>query len=193
MIARLKGIIDRSAPGEAVIDVEGVGYAVSLPMDVWDTLPNGSKCTLWIATYVREDRFDLFGFMDKPSRTLFTVLLSQSGIGPKTALEMCAVPRELLLQAINQQDAGILTTVKGIGKKTAEKLLVELKSVVEKHPEIFDRVDGKTANTNAYDQDAVSALNSLGYDTPSILQILKDLPEDLTTTEERVTAALRSL
>ena len=193
MIARLRGSIERLSPGEAIVDAGGVGYAVSLPIDVWETLPENAEQTLWIYTYVREDRFDLYGFHDIPSRTLFVQLIGQSGIGPKTALELCAVPRALLLQAIDQQDAGILTNVKGVGKKTAEKLLVELKSVCEKHPEIFQQADGTSIATESVDQDAISALSSLGYDTPTILQVLKDLPADLGTTEERVTAALRSL
>ena len=193
MIARLRGSIERLSPGEAIVNTGGVGYAVSLPIDVWETVPENVEHTLWIYTYVREDRLDLYGFLDAPSRTLFVQLIGQSGVGPKTALELCAVPRGLLLQAIEQQDAVILTNVKGIGKKTAEKLLVELKSVCEKHPEIFQQSDGKVIETGTVDQDAISALSSLGYETSAILQVLKDLPADLGSTEERVTAALRAL
>ena len=80
-----------------------------------------------------------------------------------------------------------------MGKKTAEKLLVELKTLIEKEPEAFAGVDTATATKHAYDQDAVSALTSLGYDAPPIMEVLKNLPEDLTSTEERFTAALRSL
>ena len=192
MIAKLTGTIERGLPCQLIVDVQGVGYAVAAPLDVWEKLDDKEPQTLMISTYVREDRLELFGFSDSSTKQLFEMLIAQSGIGPKTALELCGVPRELLLQAIEQQDPGILTNVKGIGKKTAEKLLVELRSVSEKHPAMF-QTDGAAAVSASYDQDAVSALTTLGYDTSTIMQVLKDLPSDLATTEERVAAALRSM
>ncbi|HBU09852.1 MAG TPA: Holliday junction branch migration protein RuvA, partial [Candidatus Peribacter riflensis] len=114
------------------------------------------------------------------------------GIGPKTALEICSVPRGLLSMAIREQDAAPLTGIKGIGKKTAEKLLLELKSLAEKLPELFAGSEQGPARS-VVDPDAVSALEALGYDAPTIMHALKSLPPDLATTEDRVSAALRSL
>ena len=116
-----------------------------------------------------------------------------AGVGPKLGLELCSVPRALLLQAISSQEPKILTSVKGVGKKTAEKLLVDLKSLVEKEPTILGASDKRLAASSQLDQDAVDALKTLGYDTGTIFNALKDLPDDLETTEQRVTAALRSL
>ena len=194
MIARLRGTFHRLDHGEANVDVRGVGYAVSVPTDAESALEEGKECDLWIATYVREDRLELYGFTEKGSRRLFELLIAQSGIGPKMALELCAVPRDLLVQAVERSDAGILTSVKGVGKKKAEKLILELKGTMERHPEIFRSAgaDG-TSDGPTHDQDALDALVALGYETSVVLQALRKLPPDLGSTEERVTEVLRSL
>ncbi len=175
------------------MDVNGVGYGVRLPVSAWAALPDGDVATVWISTYVREDRLDLFGFADSPTRTLFEELIERPGIGPRTALEICAVPRSLLSRAIAEQDAGLLTSVKGIGKKTAEKLIVELKEVAEKHPDVFEFVSARHDTPARFDRDAIAALTQLGYSTSEVLKVLETLPSELATTEDRVTAALRSL
>lgn len=192
MIAHLRGIITRQAPGEVTVDVGGVGYRVSVPLDTWERVTGDAPQQLWISTYVREDRFDLFGFLDERSRWLFEELLSIPGIGPRTALELCSVPRGLLSMAIGKQDPAPLTAIRGVGRKTAEKLLLELKSLAEKHPDAFTGT-AEGGGAPGVDADAIAALEALGYDAPTILHALKALPPALATTEERVTAALRSL
>ncbi len=169
-----------------------MGYRVFVPITVWDELQDGEEATLYIHTYIREDRLDLFGFIDEPGRILFDRFIGMTGIGPKHALELSAVPKSLLMQAIGAQDPKLLTSVKGIGKKTAEKLLVDLKALAEKQPEIFG-APLEPHHLHEVDQDAIDALKTLGYDTPTILKTLKDLSKDIETTEDRVAAALRSL
>jgi len=191
MFAHLRGIITRHAPGTVTVDVGGIGYRVLVPLDVWERIEDGATTKLWITSYIREDRFDLFGFLSVQSRILFEELLNIAGIGPRTALELCSVPRGLLAMAIRQEDAATLTSIKGIGRKTAEKLLLELKSVGEKHPDLFSGTEA--GSISSIDPDAAAALEALGYDAPTITRALKALPADLATTEERVTAALRSL
>jgi holliday junction DNA helicase RuvA len=194
MISSLRGTIVKHTPGSITIDVSGVGYGVLVPTDVWDTLTTDTEEVLYISTYVREDRLDLFGFEDSATRLLFIKLIDQPGIGPKTGLELCAVPRNMLLMAIEQQDSKFLTNVKGVGKKTAEKLLVELKSLSEKQPEIFDRAgSGERGAGSEIDQDAIEALKQLGFNTPAIMNALQDLPKKEDTTEKRVTYALHAL
>ncbi len=190
MIAHLRGAVHRMDLGEVTVDVAGVGYKVSVPIDVWEKLEEGTQRMLWISSYVREDRFDLYGFLDAAGRTMFEEFLKLPGVGPRTALELCAVPRSLFAQAIQTDDHRLLTSIKGIGKKTAEKLLVELKSLDEKRPGMFAESDGKRS---PFDQDAISALTALGYDQQTVLHALKELPPALVSTEERVAAALRSL
>jgi len=195
MIAHLRGSILKLHPGEIHVDVHGVGYAVTVPLDVWDTLEGAAEHMLWISTYVREDRFALFGFADRTGRTLFEEFLKKQGVGPRLALELCAVPRTMLLQAIHEQDDRILTAVKGIGKKTAEKLLIDLTAMLEKDPDLFGATTDASIGSvrGDFDADAIAALKSLGYDHQTILLTLKDVPSDLASTEERVAAALRSL
>ncbi len=192
MIAHLRGTIHKLDPGEVTVDVAGVGYRVSVPLDVWDTLPEAMQAMLWVSTYVREDRFELYGFSDRAGRTLFEELLKLAGIGPKLGLELCAVPRSLLTQAMREDDPALLQNVKGVGKKTAEKLILELRSLSERKPDIFSAAS-PGATRGEFDQDAIAALTALGYDAATAIRALKDLPADLRSTEDRVTAALRSL
>lgn len=192
MISSLRGTIYRHNPEEITVDVQGVGYGVSVPISVWDTLKNGEETLLHIYTHVREDRLQLYGFLDVNNRTLFTRFINMNGIGPKLALELCAVPKSMLMQAIGAQDPSLLTTIKGIGKKTAEKLLLDLKTLAEKQPDIFGSHGQEQLHTIS-DQDAIDALKNLGYDTSSILAVLQNLPDELDTVEERITAAIRAL
>lgn len=194
MIARLQGTMGKIEPGIAIIDVHGVGYRVMMPTGDWDKLNEGDQCTFFISTYIREDRFDLYGFSDDRSRILFEKLIDISGIGPRTGLELCSIPRSMLSQAVFEKDAAILTAVKGIGRKSAEKLLVELTSMMEKHPILFSHAGAsETAGSARFDRDAAAALGQLGFSSEEIMHALETLPKDLKTTEERVTAALRSL
>lgn len=195
MIAHLRGTIGKSMPGEVSIDVAGVGYRLTVPLHTWDALENGSETQLFVSTYVREDRLDLFGFADDATRILFEQLIALQGVGPRMGLELCSVPHTMLLKAVFEEDPAVLTSIKGVGKKTAEKLLLELKSLMERQPHIFSRggSDATRDGEASYDQDTIAALSQLGFSPPDIAKVLKGLPKDLTTTEERVTAALRAL
>jgi holliday junction DNA helicase RuvA len=193
MIAHLRGTINKGAMGEVSVDVGGVGYRVFVPMNTWDALTDGEVATVWTTTYVREDRFDLYGFGDASTRMMFEALIELQGIGPRMGLELCAVPRSMILQSIAQDDPKLLLSIKGIGKKSAEKLLIELKSLAEKQPLMFQGGEAGAALPAQYDRDAVAALSQLGYTTNDIYQALEQLPKHLATTEERVSAALRVL
>ncbi|PIR54494.1 Holliday junction branch migration protein RuvA [Candidatus Peregrinibacteria bacterium CG10_big_fil_rev_8_21_14_0_10_42_8] len=193
MIAHLKGTIHRLKPEEVTIDVKGVGYRVYVPINVWDTLKEGGETMLHTYTHIREDRMDLFGFLEDSERILFERFIAMNGIGPKLALELSAVPKSLLMQAVGAQEPRLLTTVKGIGKKTAEKLLLDLKSLAESQPEIFGSGMSSVSENSTFDQDAIEALKTLGYDSQTIMSVMKDMPEECATTEERVAAALRAL
>ncbi len=116
MIGHLRGSIHRLDVGEIQIDVSGVGYRLTTPLETWESLPEGEPAMVWVSTYIREDRHDLYGFRDRAGRTLFEEFLKLDGIGPRLALELCSVPRSLLLQAATQKDSSILNEIKGIGK-----------------------------------------------------------------------------
>ncbi len=193
MIAHLRGTVEKTEIGQVELDVAGVGYRVHVPASSWDTLTDGKEVTLWISTYVREDRFELYGFTDRQTRGLFEQFIELPGIGPRMGLELCDVPRGLLVEALQREDPKLLTTVKGVGRKTAEKLLIELKSMADKHPGFFVAAKARSELGSQFDQDAVAALTQLGYSAGDVLHTLEHLPKDLKTTEERVAAALRSL
>ncbi len=194
MIYALTGTVQKLEIPHVAIDTGGVAYLVSVPSPLWDSLKHGARDTLVISTFVREDRLELFGFRGAAERTLFLELLNISGIGPKIALELCSIPMHTLSGAAHSDDAGMLTRIKGIGKKTAEKLLVDLKSLFEKHPEWTTlQAPAGDLRTAMPDADAIAALTSLGYDQHTALHALRRLPPSLRKTEERVAAALRSL
>lgn len=193
MIASLRGTIKRLKPEEIIVHVGGIGYRVFVPISVWDNLQDDTEAELCISSYIREEKFDLYGFSDEAGRILFEKFIDMSGIGPKLGLELSAVPKSMLMQAIGAQDSKLLTSIKGIGKKTAEKLLLDLKNLAEKQPEIFGSSADAPVAVHHADQDAVDALKNLGYDSSAILQVLQNLPDDITTTEDRVAAAIRSL
>lgn len=192
MISHLQGTVHKLQPGYITVDVHGVGYAVQIPLDVWDTVNDESELKIFTYAHIREDRFELFGFADWSRRLLFAEFMKMNGIGPALGLELCTVPSALLMQAIAEQDASLLTNIKGIGRKKAEKLLVDLKSLLESSPDIFGTGTGDIV-TAEYDKDAAAALSALGYDNSTVMQALKNLPADIASTEERVAAALRSL
>lgn len=193
MIGHLRGSVHRLDIGEVQVDVQGVGYRLAVPLETYERLPEGEVAMVWVSTYVREDRLDLFGFADRIGRTLFEEFLKLDGVGPKLALELCSVPRSMLLQAVAKKDSSILTDVKGVGKKTAEKVLLELSSLIERKPGLITSTEPGGAARPEYDQDAIATLAGLGYDTSTILSVLRELPSELETTEDRVAAALRSL
>lgn len=192
MIAHLRGTIGKTSPGDAVIDVNGVGYRVLMPVQDWDSVLDGANAHVYVHAYVREDRFDLYGFLDAHTRMLFQEFIQLNGIGPRMALELCSVPRGVLANAVHARDPSILTSIKGVGRKSAEKLLVELNSLAEREPQLFSGGGGHPLAAK-FDQDTVAALTQLGFATPDILRVLESLPADLGSTEERVTAALRAL
>lgn len=193
MIYALSGIVRKLPLPQVAVDVSGVEYLATLPHPLWDELQEGKPTRLITFTYVREDRLDLFGFASHIERSLFVELLNISGVGPKMALELCSIPRHILVTAVQHEDVAALTQIKGVGKKTAEKLLVDLKSLLEKHPEWITTPQAAHEKPAAFDTDAISALTSLGYDQGTVLAALKKIPAKLKRTEDRVAAALRSL
>ncbi len=194
MFYALTGTVKKLPLVQVAVDVSGVSYLLSVPHSVWDRLRDGSRETLIIHTFVREDRLELFGFSMPEERSLFVELLNISGIGPKIALELCSIPMHMLVEVAHTDNIGALTAIKGIGRKTAEKLLVDLKSLFEKHPEwITLQRSNATGSPANFDADAIAALTSLGYDQGTVLSALKSIPPTLKKTEERVAAALRSL
>ncbi len=164
MIASLTGRLRRKATDHLIIDVSGVGYQVQAPLSTFYQLPEiGEEVSLHIHTYVREDTLALFGFLEEVEKDLFLLLMGVSGIGPRLAL---AVLSSLSIQdlscAIENADDTMLCTIPGIGKKTAARMVLELKDKMRRLSFAAPQ-DGKTAERIDQIGDAVSALVNLGY------------------------------
>ncbi len=164
MIASLTGRLRRKATDHLVIDVTGVGYQVQTPLSTYYHLPDaGEEVTLQIYTHVREDALSLYGFLSEKEKDIFLLLLGVSGIGPKLALAvLSSLSVEDISYAIESADDSKLCTIPGIGRKTAARLVLELKDKIKRLSPAGTHNDRIGAKTEAVD-DAVSALVNLGY------------------------------
>ena len=172
MIASLRGVLAHKSPDFLVVDVNGVGYQVFFSPTGLHVLPEeGEEVFLQIYTNVREDTIDLYGFMDYHEKDMFILLTSVSGIGPKLAFTVLSGMRPAdLASAITTKDLGRLTAISGVGKKTAERLCVELKDKVEFLPvaDIGGVTHGLEQMENVLSSDVVSALVNLGYSPANV-------------------------
>ncbi len=180
MIGRIQGTLIESNPPQVLVDVHGIGYEVDVPMSTFYNLPGlGEKVTLLTHMVVREDAQLLYGFLTAPERDCFRQLLKVTGIGARTALAILSgMSVEMLVQAVAMQEVGILTKVPGIGKKTAERLILELKDKLGSAM----ISSGVTAASSAV-ADVIKALVSLGYSEREATQAAKKLPEDIDLSE----------
>lgn len=187
MISSLSGTVRHKELNNIVVDVLGVGYKVLVPTDVaLETTPS-QPIFLWTHLAVRETSLELFGFLDKETLDIFELLITISGIGPKTALGILNVATpSMLRQAVAGADTSYLTRVSGIGKKNAEKIVLELKDKL-KLRETDAAIDTRSEG------DALEALVSLGYSERDAREALKKVPKDITGASERVKSALKIL
>lgn len=185
MIGHISGNVIERGAHYLLVDVHGVGYLVHTTRETTSALAEGSAAALWIHLAVRETALDLYGFPDKETRGLFELLLGVSGIGPRSALSVLdAVDRATLERAVAEQNASYLTTVSGIGKKTAEKIVLELQD------KLLASSDGATT---AGDADAHEALRSMGYSAEEARGALRQVSSEVESTDERLRQALRLL
>jgi Holliday junction DNA helicase RuvA len=178
MIASLTGRLAFKVPPYLVLDVHGVGYEVFIPLSTYYGLPNLSESiSLSVHTHVREDAIQLFGFLTSQEKDAFVLLTSVSGVGPKLALSvLSALPVSNLVSAIQSGDIEKLTTVPGIGNKSAGRLVLELKDKVEKlHPGLASASESPRQGEDATFDDALSALVNLGYRPQDAKEALKQV------------------
>jgi Holliday junction DNA helicase RuvA len=155
MIASLRGRLIYKQPYSIIIEVGGVGYNVNIPLSTLSVLPQeGKDVFIYIYTHVREDTLQLYGFSSEDEKKIFITLLGITGIGPKMALNILSgIPHDELLQAIETEDVALLCRIPGLGKKTAHRLILELKEKLPTTKEPLGRVF----------EDTLSALVNLGY------------------------------
>jgi len=181
MIGRLTGILIEKNPPQVIVDVNGVGYEVDVPMSTFYHLPaTGDRVSLHTQLIVREDAHLLYGFATDDERAAFRQLLKVSGVGPKVALAVLSgLSVNELAAAIATQETGMLTRVPGIGKKTAERLLLELRDKFK----ASGALSSASAPSGGHGSDVLNALLALGYNEREALSAIKQLPADVAVTD----------
>ncbi len=188
MITRLEGTLIEINPGDALISVNGVGYQVRMTPDALTELKKliNQKVVVHTHLSVREDAHDLYGFIEKDELEFFQLLITISGIGPKSALAiLSAANPETIGQAVASDDPEYLTKASGIGRKTAEKIVRELEGKVA--------AIAKGSERPQHDGDAVEGLTALGYSEREAREALKKIPVEIVGASKRITEALRLL
>jgi Holliday junction DNA helicase RuvA len=178
MIAHLRGRLLSKSPSRVIIDAGGVGYDVTIPVSTFYELGEiGSETSLYIYTYVREDAFSLYGFRTDREKSLFEKLLGVAGVGPKLAVTLLSgLEIDDLITAVRKEEIARLTSIPGVGRKTAERLIVELREKLAKfaveEPERQPAAAAPAAGT--VEDDVLSALVNLGYPRPSAEAALRE-------------------
>ncbi len=189
MIAMLNGTVVEKIGETIVVDVRGVGYGLLMPLEDYSTLMSGDTVKAYIFEQIRENMHDLYGFSRLDTKKLFEQLLDVTGVGPKMALSILGVgSADLVRRAIASGDTKFIQTAPGVGKKVAERVVVELKDKVGL---VATASDSLFIGTAAAEQDeAIQALVSLGYTVPDAANVLSKISPDLPT-EDRVKQALK--
>jgi len=191
MIGYLKGKIISAKPTQILLDVNGVGYEIKISINTFERISGKETASLHIYTSVKEDSISLFGFHSEAEKEMFELLISISGVGPKSALSLLSgISTDELRQAIINSNAERIIAVPGIGRKTAERLILELKNKVRDIKE-----EGITPSKPSLQKEAVSALTTLGYNLAAservVNKILSDLPH--CSLEELIKKSLKEL
>jgi len=185
MIARIHGTLIQKSVLQCIVDVHGTGYRVAVPLTTFYELPEvGQPVILHVHTHVREDAISLFGFHTAEEREVFQLMISVSGIGPKLAVNVLSgIDARQLVRAVMEGDVKRLISIPGVGRKMAERMILELKEKVTKLEQEGEEIGIATAKTDLQIQeDAVSALINLGYRVPAA----KDAIERVLTAEPDV-------
>ncbi len=190
MIGYIEGkIISKDERGVVILTKSGVGYLVSINRASYEKTNLDDDVAFWIHTVVREDALDLFGFLDESELKFFKMLTNISGIGPRSALNILSLADlKTIVHSIANRDSGYLTKVSGIGKKNAEKIVLELSDKLDGF--IFS--DISEGNTNK-ETEALEALEALGYNIRNTRELVRNIAKDCNSTEEIIRAALQQL
>ncbi len=196
MIGRLQGLLVYKQPPELMIDVNGIGYEIEAPMSTFYQLPEcGSQVTLHIHMIVREDAQTLYGFHELADRSLFRTLLKVNGVGAKMALTILSgMAASGFRHCIQLGDTDALVRLPGVGKKTAERLVVELRDRLDKDAATV-HLTGAGVNSQSvrnHVEEAISALTALGYKGPEAIRMVKGVQDETSSCEELIRMALKS-
>ena len=193
MIGSLIGLIKEKTPSSILLEVNGIGYEIAVPLSTSFQLPNvGESAYLLTHLVVREDQHSLYGFATDEERKLFRALIKISGVGAKLAITILSGPNvNGFIQSVVNEDIDALVHLPGIGKKTAERLIVEMKDKVSEISS--DKNSLSESNENSAVAEAINALVNLGYKTKDAKTILDKIESEGLTVEELIRQALKSL
>ncbi|PJD93919.1 MAG: Holliday junction branch migration protein RuvA [Legionella sp.] len=195
MIGWLSGhILDKQQPGKIVLDVNGVGYDLETSLTTFFQIESIKTAVgLHVHTVVREDALLLYGFADQEERTLFRALIKVNGVGPKLAIAiLSSISPEDFIQCIHQQNTALLTKLPGIGKKTAERLVVEMKDSIQQFSRHMSSHPHPVARMSQQDE-AISALEALGYKHQEATALVHKIDDGQKSSEQLIRLALQSL
>lgn len=188
MIGQITGLITFKGDKYLIVDVGGVGYKVNVTNDTLASCPLNEERLFWTHLVVREDVLDLYGFVSKSEQDFFELLITVSGIGPKSALGILSLASpEILRKSIVSGNTDYLTKVSGIGKKNAEKIVLELKD------KLGNLGDFLSQDTFDIDNDVLAALQALGYSAREAAEAIKNIPDDTSELNDKIRAALRNM
>lgn len=196
MIAYLKGKLAYKDPARVIIDVQGIGYEVKISLHTYTALQDGETCQLFTYLHIKEDAHTLFGFKELAEKKMFLDLISINGVGPGTGLMILSSlnPAEIQ-QAILNEEVRTIQSVKGVGAKTAQRIILELKDKIGKSDAISGNSPISTTSHNTVRNEALSALVTLGINRSvaekNLNTIVKNSPQDITL-EELIKRALKS-
>ena len=194
MIASIKGTVTHIDQKYAIVETGGIGYKVHLTADSIHGLKLNSAASLWIYMVVRDDAMDLYGFPSKKEKDFFELLISVSSIGPKSAMNILSlVHSDTLASAIRSGSTSHLVKVSGIGRKTAEKIVMELKDKIGSVGSLSGVSGEEFSQAMSSDMDAIEALKALGYDADEAREALKKIDKKIEDTGAKVKAALKML
>lgn len=187
MLAFIQGTILDIRQRSVIVENGGLGYEVSVPARVLGQAVTRQEISLWLRSVTRDQGTELYGFVDADAIAVFDLLVAVSGVGPRSALGIIdALPLAQLVGAVQTGDSALFATVSGIGKKTSQKIVLELTG----------KVDALTSELSASSQDSadlIAALESLGYSSEDIREALRSMPEELTDLQDKISFALRYL
>ncbi len=197
MIGLLTGKVHVLTAPHILLEVNGVGYEIETPLSTFCQLKNGQTVTLWTHLTIREDAHLLYGFIDDNDKTLFRILLKVNGIGPKLALGiLSSMSAAMLIQSIEMQDLTTLTRIPGVGRKTAERLVIELRDRLKVFTTGEPAVSGQpqiTLNTASPVAEAEAALVSLGYKPVEAQRAIASVKHEHSATADLIRAALKGM
>ncbi len=185
MISYIKGTIKYKTDKYIILENNQIGYQISVPEILLAGLKDGAETELYTHQYVKEDALDLYGFASMEELNFFQHLISISGVGPKSGLAVLSIAKiSDIQQAIMKGDPTLLKKVSGIGTKTAERIVVELKNKIS-------AMSGADLSTSTSDMEIIDALEALGYKMPDIRAAVRELPSDITDTQAQIKAILK--